>query len=232
MEKQDILKSIKELKEKFAKKKFKQSIDLLINLKDMDIKKAENNIDLFLQLPHPSEKKLKLGAFVDQQLGVQANKLFDIVVLKEDFAKWNNKKDQKKLASSYDLFVSQIEVMSLVATNFGKVFGARGKMPNPKAGCVVSGTANLEPLVNKLKNTIRIKTKNEASIKISIGAEDTPDDKLVDNVLFIYSNLLLKLPQEKQNIKYVALKYTMSPLIKIKEESKAADKKAKRIKNA
>ena len=233
MEKQDVINAIKELREKSPKKNFKQSVDVLINLKDIDLKKPEHNIDLYLQLPNPSHKKLKLGAFVDQQLGVQAKKLFDTIVLKEDFSKWvNNKKDQKKLASSYDFFVAQVELMPQIATTFGKVFGARGKMPNPKAGCVVAGTSNLEPLVNKLKDTIRIKTRNETSIKLVIGGEEVSDDKLTDNILFIYNNVLSKLPQEKQNIRYIGIKYTMGPLIKIKEETKASEKKAKRMKNA
>src|SRR3989338_6171359 len=102
MEKQEVLKSIKELREKSPKKNFSQSIDLIINLQNLDLKKPEHKIDLYLQLPHPRGKKLKLCAFVDAQLASKAKTAFDQVITKEDFPRWlNNKKDQKKLASSF-----------------------------------------------------------------------------------------------------------------------------------
>src|SRR3989338_4654590 len=156
MEKQEVLKAIKELREKSSKKKFSQSVDLIINLQNLDLK---------------------------------AKGVFDQVIMKEEFPKWvNNKKEQKRLAGSYDSFVGQVEIMAQVAATFGKVLGARGKMPNPKAGCVVPGNAaSLEPLAAKLQNTIRLQTKNETSVKASIGNESMKDDDLTDNVLAAYN---------------------------------------------
>ncbi len=222
MEKQQVLNTIKELREKSSKKKFSQSVDLLINLQNLDLKKPEHKVDLYLQLPHSRGKKLKIGAFVDSQLAQKARSVFDTVITKEDFPKWNgNKKEQKKLAGSHDYFVSQVEIMAQVAAAFGKVLGARGKMPNPKAGCVVPGSIpSLEPLAAKLQNTVRLQTKNETSVKASIGIESMKDDDLAENILAVYNTLLSKLPQEKNNIKYVAIKLTMGPMIKIGEAVK------------
>ncbi|MBS3152163.1 50S ribosomal protein L1 [Candidatus Woesearchaeota archaeon] len=222
MEKQEVLKSIKELREKSPKKNFSQSVDLVINLQNLDLKKPEHKVDLYLQLPHPRGKKLKLCAFVDAQLAQKAKGVFDNVVTKDEFAKWiNNKKEQKKLANSNDFFVAQVEIMAQVAVTFGKVLGARGKMPNPKAGCVVPGSiSNLEPIANKLQNTVKLQTKNETSVKTSIGIESMKDEDLADNVLAVYNTLLSKLPQEKNNIKYTAIKFTMGPIIKIGEQVK------------
>ena len=70
--------------------------------------------------------------------------------------------------------------MANMAGVFGKILGARGKMPNPKAGCVVPGTANLEPLVARLKNTVRLATKNDPIIRLSIGDEKMKDDDIAD----------------------------------------------------
>ena len=222
MEKQEVLKSIKELREKSPKKNFSQSVDLVINLQNLDLKKPEHKVDLYLQLPPPTSKKLKLCAFVDAQLAQKAKGVFDNVVTKDEFAKWiNNKKEQKKLANSNDFFVAQVEIMAQVAVTFGKVLGARGKMPNPKAGCVVPGSiSNLEPIANKLQNTVKLQTKNETSVKTSIGIESMKDEDLADNVLAVYNTLLSKLPQEKNNIKYTAIKFTMGPIIKIGEQVK------------
>jgi len=234
MEEKEILNALKELREKSPSKKFVQSVDLHINLKYLDLKKPEHKIDLFMQLPKGRGRKLKLGAFVDQQLLAQAKKLFDTVIIKDDFSKWNNKsKEQRKLASSHDFFVAQIEIMTPFAATFGKVLGARGKMPNPKAGCVVPGSANLEPLVSKLKNIIHLQAKNELSIKTCIGNDKMSDNDLSNNILAVYNTILSKLPQEKNNIKFVAIKFTMGPLykfgsgLKLKSVNKENERKQK-----
>ncbi len=222
MEKQQVLEAIKHIREKSPKRKFSQSVDLIINLQNLDLKKPEHKVDLYLQTPHPIGKKRRLCAIVDAQLSAQAKKFFDTVILKEEFLKWkDNKKAQRDLANTHDFFVSQVELMGQGATIFGKVLGARGKMPSPKAGCVVPGSIpNIEPLVNKLQNTVRLQTKNELTVKASIGIESMKDEDLADNILAVYNTLLSKLPQEKNNIKYAAIKLTMSPMVKIQEPAK------------
>lgn len=216
MEKQEVLNTLKELREKSPKKAFAQSVDILMNLKEMDLKKQDHKIDLYIQLPHNKGKKIRLCAFVDEQLAKQAKTLCETVILKADFDKWKRDlKSQKKLAETHDFFIAQAEVMVPVAAAFGKTLGARGKMPSPKAGCVVPGTVNLEPLVNKLQNTVRLQTKNELSIKATIGSEKMDDSQLADNALAVYNQVLPKLPQEKNNLRYVALKLTMGPLFKV-----------------
>lgn len=225
MEKKEVLNALKELRTKSSERKFVQSVDFHMNLKYLDLKKPEHKIDFFMQLPKGRGKKLKIGAFVDHQLYTQAKKIFDTVVVKEEFSKWNNKtKEQRKLAASHDFFVAQIDIMAPLAATFGKVLGARGKMPNPKAGCVVPGSANLEPLAARLQNTIRLQTKNELSIKTSIGNTKLSDDDLSDNILAVYNTILSKLPQEKNNIKSVSLKLTMSPVYKFGSGLKSDNK--------
>ena len=222
MEKQEVSNALKTLREKSPKKKFIQSVDLVINLQNLDLKKPEHKVDLYLQTPHSIGKKRKICAIVDAQLSIQAKKFFDTVILKEEFPRWkDNKKAQRDLANTHDFFVSQVELMGQGAAIFGKVLGARGKMPSPKAGCVVPGSIqNLEPLVNKLQNTVRLQTKNELTVKASVGIESMKDEDLVNNILAVYNTLLAKLPQEKNNIRYTAIKLTMGPMIKILEPIK------------
>ena len=105
--------------------------------------------------------------------------------------------------------------MPKVAAAFGKVLGPKGRMPNPKAGCVVPPNANLEPLVKKLQNTVRIKVNTGYLFQTRIGKEDTPDEHLIDNSMAIYNALIHALPGEQHNIKNVYLKLTMGPAIKV-----------------
>ena len=99
--------------------------------------------------------------------------------------------------------------MTEVAKTFGKVFGPRGKMPNPKAGCIVPGTADLRPVVQRLQNVVRVITKNEPSIKICLGYETGKDEDLAENALFIYDSIIHDLPDGKNSIKSIILKFTM-----------------------
>ncbi len=213
MDKQLVLKALKDLRASEHKTTFSQSIDMQIRLKEINIKKQDQKIDLFLVLPHSLGRKKKIIAFVDAQLGAQAKGAVDTVVLKEDFPKYaKDKKAQKKLASAHDYTIAQLELMSTFAATFGKAFGSKGKMPSPKAGCVVPGTAQLASLIQKLQNTVKLQTKNDDVIRTVVGTDKMSDEELADNILAIYNTLLTKLPQEKNNIKDVILKFTMGPV--------------------
>lgn len=211
--KQDILKAIKEIKEKSPKKKFSQTLDLQIVLKDLDLKKQEHKVDLFLTLPKGLGKKLKLCALIDKPLESIAKDAKIDMILKEEFIKYGkDKKLTKKLTNQYDFFIAQANIMGEVAKTFGRVFGPRGKMPSPKAEAIVLPVIkDLKPLVEKLKKTIRIQTKNELAIRAAVGKESMNDEDLAENILYIYENLIKKLPQEKHNIKHISLKLTMGP---------------------
>ena len=103
-------------------------------------------MDTFITLPHTKGKKAKVCALIGPELEQQAKQVCDSVVLSDSFDRFKDKKDIKKLADSFDFFIAQANIMPKIATAFGRVFGPRGKMPNPKAGCVVPPNANLKPL--------------------------------------------------------------------------------------
>src|SRR3989344_5697755 len=129
MEKDQIQKVLNELKQQ-PKKKFSQSYDLIINLKQIDVK--VNPVDAVVALPHSKGKKAKIVAFVEPQFADLAQKSCDLIIKDVDFPKYADKKLVKKLAEDYDYFIAQANLMPKVAATFGRVLGSRGKMPNPK----------------------------------------------------------------------------------------------------
>lgn len=207
MDKAKVQKALEALK-KHPKRNFSQSYDLVINLKNLVIK--TNPIDFFVNLHYPKGKKIKVAAFTDQLLADEAGKFCDLTIREADFAKYNDKKVLKKLADEYDHFIAQAALMPKVAAAFGKVMGAKGKMPNPKLGCVVPPNASLEPLIKKLNSTVRLAAKKGTNLQVMVGKEDQPDEQIIDNVLTVYQAALKQLPNESQNIKDVMLKLTMS----------------------
>ena len=121
----------------------------------------------------------------------------------------------KKLAEEYDYFIAQASLMPKVAVAFGRVFGPKGKMPNPKLGCVVPPNVNFGPLISKLNNTVRMVAKKATNLQCIVGKENQPEEEVIDNILTVYQVTLKQLPQEEQNIKGAMLKLTMSKAVRL-----------------
>ncbi len=218
MDKEQIQAAIAKAKDISTKRNFRQSFDLIINLKGLDVKKQEHQVDTFITLPHARGKKVKVCALVAAELETQAKNVCDSAILSDSFEKYKDKKEVKKLANSFDFFIAQANIMPKVATAFGRVFGPRGKMPNPKSGAVVAPNANLKPLYEKLQRTVRATTKSAPLIQCAIGTEDMNINDIAENALTVYSSLLQVLPNEKHNIKDVYIKLTMGKPVKVGEK--------------
>ena len=214
MDQKQVLEALKKLKESSKKRNFKQAVEVIVTFKDIDMKKSENQMVLFATLVHVP-REIKVCALVGPEMKEEA-KAADMAVFLDDFEKFkSDKKQSKQLANQFDFFVAQANLMVQVATSFGRVFGPKGKMPNPKAGCVVPAKTNIKPLIEKLKKSVRIASKNALMVQCAVGREDMDEAKLVDNILAIYNQVLHALPQEKNNIKEVLVKYTMSKPVKV-----------------
>lgn len=207
MNKESVLKTIQKIRKNSKKRNFSQTFDLIINLKGLNIKNPEHSINDFVVLKFGKGKKTKICALVDKELMEEA-KVCDETIAKDSFNKLDKKKI-KKLAVSYDYFIAQATTMPDIAKFFGKIFGPKGKMPNPKAGCIVPPNAQLKPLHDKLQNTVKVQTKNELSIKCPVGTEEMKDEEIHENIMAIYNHAVHLLPDEEGNVKNVYLKLTM-----------------------
>jgi len=227
MDKNQVTQTLKKVKENSKKRNFTQSYDLIINLRDIDIKKAEQAVNFFTTLHYSKGKKAKICALVGPELLPQAKEICDLAISVDDFSKYQDKKEAKRLAMQYDFFIAQATIMPKVATAFGRVFGPKGKMPNPKVGCVVPPNANLKPLYEKLQKTARLQTKNDAIIQTMVGNEGMKDEEITDNIMTVYDALIHHLPSGKNNVKNALLKLTMGKAFQIGKEEAVEEKKEK-----
>lgn len=216
MDKDTLQKALKELKETSKKRNFTQSVDLIINLKDLNLKSPEEQVDQFVTLHHSTGKKIKVCALVGPELIEDATKVCDKAIRANDFEKFKDKKEIKKLADEYDYFVAQANVMPKVAATFGRVLGPKQKMPNPKAGCVVPPKFNIGPLYERLQNTVRAVAKTQPTVKVGVGKEDQKEEELIDNIMTVYKQVVHHLPKEEHNVKSVLLKLTMGKPVVMK----------------
>lgn len=214
MDKETVQKALKTLREEAPKRKFSQTVDIIINLKDLDLKKPDEQVDQYITLPEGIGKEKKVCGLIGPELAEESKKELDHTISVTEFDKLD-KKAIKKLTEDYDFFVAQATIMPKVAAAFGRIFGPRGKMPNPKAGCVVPPKANLKPVKDRLSQTVRLQAKKSLILQAPVGHEGMTDEQLVANITHLYGVISHALPKELNNIKNVYLKMTMSKPVKV-----------------
>jgi len=204
--KSQLQKALAELR-KEKQRKFDQTVDLIVNLQKFDPKK--NSINLFISLPHKIKEK-KIAGFLESK-----NKNIETIT-KEEFKKYSNKSELKKLVKKFDFFIAQASLMPNVATTFGKVLGPAGKMPSPQLGIILNADdKTIIELKNKVNNTIKIRVK-EASIKLAVGKQSMKEEDIIENIQSIYNEILKAMPKDKENIKNIEIKFTMSKPVRLK----------------
>jgi large subunit ribosomal protein L1 len=187
-------------------RKFDQTVDLIVNLQKFDIKKS--NVNIFVNVPHKVKDK-KIAGFLEVK-----NDYIETIT-PDEFKKYTNKAQLKGLVNNHDFFIAQASLMPSVATNFGRALGPTGKMPSPQLGIILNADEKtLKELKNKINTSIKIKIK-EPSIKIPIGKQSMKDEEIIENIMTVYNTLLKTLPRNKENIKNIEIKFTMTKPQKI-----------------
>ena len=210
--KQEILEAVKKAKDESKPRNFTQSVDVVINIKDLDVKKPENRIDEEVFLPKGRGKEVKIAFIADGELAVQAkNAGADLVITKselEDMGK--NRKDAKKIANQYNFFVAQADLMPLVGRFLGPVLGPRKKMPKP-----VPANAKPDPILERLKSTVKIRIKDQPVIQAMVGSHEMDDEMIAENIEAVLGILDRNLEKGRNQIKSMYVKTSMGPVVRV-----------------
>jgi large subunit ribosomal protein L1 len=194
------------------KRNFKQTFDLAINLKNIDLKKPENRIKTEIFLPHGLGKKVIIGVIADTLLP-QTKELEDVVVIRKDELEslGKDKKSVKKIAKKCLNFVAEAPLMSLVGKHLGQVLGPRNLMPTP-----VPPTVDLKSIVERKRKTVRVQLKNSPVIHLPVGSEDMKDEEIAENIEAALKTIIPILPKGKEQIKDIVIKLTMGKSVRVK----------------
>jgi large subunit ribosomal protein L1 len=208
----EIIDAVKEAKEQAKPRNFTQSIDVIINLKDIDVRRPENRFNEELALPNGRGKPIKIGVIADGELAVSAkNAGIDLVISKDDLQEFGkDRKAAKKVANSVDSFIAQADMMPLVGRFLGPVLGPRNKMPKP-----VPASAKIEPLLERVGSTIKVGIKNQPSIQILVGTQDMSDEDLAENIEAVLAILDRHLEKGRNQIKSMYIKTTMCSVVRV-----------------
>jgi len=209
-----LLEAIKQAKTKSGGKKFNQAVDMILDITEIDMKSPEGKIQEVVELPKPTGKPNKICVVASGEFALKArNAQADFVVEKADLEGLaGKKKDLRKLAEAYDIFVSEAPLMPLVGRILGPVLGPRGKMPIP-----VPPNADINAILARNRKTVVVRMRAQPIIQVSFGTETMSDEDLVDNAQAILRVLDGKLKRGLKNIKYVFIKTSMGEPVTIDE---------------
>jgi large subunit ribosomal protein L1 len=207
----EIMDAVKQAIEGSKERKFKESVELAFNLKDIDLSVPKNRVDMEIILPKGRGKVVKIGIFGSGELAIKAKKVADSVFQPEDIEDLGkDKKSMRKIANSHGFFIAEAPLMPTIGKKLGVVLGPRGKMPKP-----IPSQAEPGPLVKNLKNTIKVRSKDRMTFHAPVGTRDMKVEDLVENIQTVVQRIERQLEKGRMNLKSVFVKTSMGPAVRI-----------------
>lgn len=213
MVEQELKIAIEKMKKDSPARKFVESVDIAINLKDINLQDPSKRFQMDVRLPHPLEKDVKICVLGEGSHLVDAESAGAARIINKDELDNISREPKiaKKLAQQYDFFIATASLMPTIGRSLGKFLGPRGKMPRP-----LPPTAPIKPLINDLQTTIQIRLRQSPVIHARIATIAMENDSIVENALTIVRSVENRLEKGENNIRTIYIKSTMGPAIKVK----------------
>ncbi|WP_290901608.1 50S ribosomal protein L1 [Ferroglobus sp.] len=212
VEKEKLAEAIREAIEKAKPRKFVETVEMAVNLRGVDMRKPENRIDAVVYLPHGLGKPRKVGVFGRGEVALKAKEAgADVVLSPEDIDELaKNKREAKKLANKIDFFIAEAPLMPEIGKKLGPILGPRGKIPQP-----IPPAADPTPMINRLRKSVRIRTRDRVTFHAPIGSREMDPEKIAENALEILKVVENKYENASQVVKSVYVKTTMGPAVRV-----------------
>jgi large subunit ribosomal protein L1 len=213
LDKKTLLDAVREAKTKSGKREFNQTVEFILDIKEIDMKSPEGKIQAVVDLPHATGKQNKICVVASGELALKARQAkADAVLEKSDLEAYaGNKKQLRKLANAYDVFLSEAPLMPLVGKILGPALGPRGKLPVP-----VPPSADIASLITKHRKTVVVKMRNQPIIQCAVGTVDMKEEQIVDNIQAVLRLVEGKLKRGLKNVKLAFVKTSMGKPVEIK----------------
>ena len=211
VEKEKIAATVKTAIESAPKRKFRESVDITVNLKNVDLSQPKNRIDETILLPHQlgGVKIAVLGKGDITTRGREAKA--DLVLPAEEIERLGGApREARKIAAEYRFFIAETTVMSQVGRFLGPRLGPRGRMPTP----VPPGT-DIKPMVDRLRSSVKIRTKDRTTFHARVGSTEMDPNLIAENIDAVMKRIEGKLEQGYLNIRSVYVKTTMGPAVRL-----------------
>jgi len=203
--------AVKKALEHSPKRNFVQTVDLSINLKDVDMSIPKNRIQEDIILPHGRGKPIKVCVFGSGEMLLKARDVADRVVSVEELGTIaDDKKQAKKMANEFEYFIAEAPLMPTIGKRLGIVLGPRGKMPKP-----IPPGADPKPMIDNLRKSVSVRSRDRLTFHTAVGTTDMTPEDIAENIELIVKRLGMKLEKGTMNIRSAFVKTTMGPSEKV-----------------
>ena len=186
---------------------FRETVDLAVNLRDVDLDDPNNRVDESIVLPQGTGQETRIVVFAEGETALRAQDVADEVLDGDDLEDLGDDDDAAKdLADETDFFVAEASMMQDIGRYLGTVLGPRGKMPTP-----LQPDDDVVETVERMKNTVQVRSRDRRTFHTRVGAEDMDADEIADNIDVIVRRLTADLEKGPQNIDGLYVKTTMGP---------------------
>ena len=203
---QQLAELVKKGKDQSKERKFTQSVEVILTLKEVDPKKTDLNINEIVYLPHPTAIHARICFIGSGDLAVRAkNAKADLVIEPSQLENYaGSKKDAKKLARSYDFFLADTALMPRIGKILGQALGPKGKIPTP-----VPPNASVEAMINRMRTAVRVRSRGSLGVMAKAGDSKLTEPDLAENIQAVVAAVAKKLPNGDKNVKTVMVKTAM-----------------------
>ena len=193
-------------------RRFNESVDLAINLHNIDMSLPANRVDEEIILPHGRGRSAKIAVFASGETALLAQRAgADLVISPDELNELgDDKKRARKIADEYTYFIAETSLMPTIGKKLGPILGKRGKMPMP-----LPPNVDVTPIIKRQRNLVRVRSRDRLTFHMAVGARDMEVQKIAENVEAVTIKLEQTLKDGKQNLKSVYVKSTMGPAIKV-----------------
>jgi len=207
----EYLEIIKEIISDSPSRNFKESVELAVNLKDIDLSIPKNRIEEEVVLPKGRGYHQKVAVFATSEMALKAKDVADLIIREEeidDIA--DDRREARKIVNKHAFFLAEAPLMPLIGKKLGIVLGPRGKMPKPLP-------PGMDPTarINSLRDTVKMRSKDKRTFHVAIGTRDMTPEDLSENLQAVIKRILTRLERGKQNIASAYVKTSMGPSRKI-----------------
>jgi large subunit ribosomal protein L1 len=196
---------------KSPERKFGESVEVAVNLKELDLTLPKNRIEEELQLPNGRGRPVKVAIFASPEMAQKVRGVADMVIPSNQLDEViKDKKSAKKLAGDVDFFLAEAPLMPTIGKRLGVVLGPRGKMPRP-----VPPGSDPTNLINAMKRSVRIRSKGHRTFHAAVGTRAMPVEQLAGNIDAVLTRIVGKLERGRSNIESVYVKTSMGPAVRL-----------------
>lgn len=211
---QKILEAVKKVRQNALPAKFKQSVELVVNITGVDLSKPQNRFSDVVELPNDlGRKRRKILVIASGNLALEARKTEGVsrVIEREELESLvGRKKDAKKVAKEFDYVLVEPGLMGLAARALGAALGSRGKTPVP-----IPPGSDIKMLVKRYLNSVQINLRKTPQIACLVGVEEEKDEKIAENVETVLNRIIDKLEKRQRSVKSIYLKTTFGKPVKV-----------------